>query len=319
MSWSDWFTDILGPIEGVRANLALTLVIIVILGLLRWLVLRLVYRRWENARIRYHIRKLVTYFTVGMGLLALGLLVRFDFSGLGTVIGLASAGVAIALKDLVAGLAGRLYLISRRPFEVGDRIQIGPHSGDVIDIRLFRFSLMEIGNWVEADQSTGRVIHIPNGFVLTEMIANYSKGFKYIWNEIAVLVTFESDWKKAKAILQAIADKHSADLSESAAESLRRASEKAMLFYSILTPKVWTRVADSGVCLTVRYLCEPRMRRSTEEVIWEEVLNRFANHADIEFAYPTVRRFLNPDEGKPGTGGPSREGSPLGPGGDSTA
>ena len=67
--------------------------------------------------------------------------------------------------------------------------------------RIFMFTLMEIGNWVDADQSTGRVIHIPNGKVFKEVLANYSKGFQYIWNEIPVLVTFESNWKKAKEIL----------------------------------------------------------------------------------------------------------------------
>ncbi len=81
---------------------------------------------------------------------------------------------------------------------MGDRIQVGNFAGDVIDLRIFQFTLMEIGNWVDADQSTGRVIHIPNGKVFTEMLANYSKGFHYIWNEIPFLVTFESNWKKQK-------------------------------------------------------------------------------------------------------------------------
>ena len=82
------------------------------------------------------------------------------------------------------------------------------HAGDVIDIRLFQFSINEIGNWVDADQSTGRIIHIPNGIVFTEPQANYTAGFQYIWNEIPVLVTFESDWKKAKQILTDIVNHH---------------------------------------------------------------------------------------------------------------
>ena len=86
----------------------------------------------------------------------------------------------------------------RKPLKVGDRVQIGDVTGDVIDIRIFQFSVIEIGNWVDADQSTGRIIHIPNGTIFIKWQANYTAGFEYIWNEIPVLVTFESDWKTAK-------------------------------------------------------------------------------------------------------------------------
>ena len=91
---------------------------------------------------------------------------------------------------------------------------------DVIDQRLFRFTLLEIGNWVEADQSTGRVIHVPNSWVFTEDIANYTAGFSYIWNELPVLVTFESDWRRAKRLLQSIADELHCDESEQAAREI---------------------------------------------------------------------------------------------------
>jgi small-conductance mechanosensitive channel len=175
---------------------------------------------------------------------------------------------------------------------VGDRIQIGSNAGDVIDIRVFQFTLMEIGNWVGADQSTGRIIHVPNGKVFAEPLANYSKGFHYIWNEIAVLITFESDWQKAKEILLGIGSRHAEELSASAEDRVRRAARRFMIFYTKLTPTVYTTVKDSGVLLTIRYLCEPRRRRGSEEAIWEDILTEFAGCADIDFAYPT-RRFYD--------------------------
>ena len=138
--------------------------------------------------------------------------------------------------------AGWMFILWRQPFGLGDRIQIGEARGDVIDIRLFRFSLMEIGNWVHADQSTGRVVHIPNGRVFTETLANYSKGFQYIWEEIPVLVTFESDWEKAKQILSDIARSHTEHLSGPAQENVRKASRQFMIFYEKLTPIVYTSV-----------------------------------------------------------------------------
>jgi small-conductance mechanosensitive channel len=156
---------------------------------------------------------------------------------------------------------------------------------------------------VDADQSTGRVIRIPNGKIFSEMLANYSKGFRYIWNEIPVLVTFESDWQKAKEILAEIAERHAAHLSEKAQRKVREASKQFMIFYEKLTPIVYTTVKDSGVLLTIRYLCHPRQRRGTEEGIWEDILAAFARHDNIDFAYPTQRFYDHRAEGPRGEGG----------------
>jgi small-conductance mechanosensitive channel len=160
---------------------------------------------------------------------------------------------------------------------------------------------MEVGNWVDADQSTGRVIHIPNGLLFTQVMANYSQGFYYIWNEIAVLVTFESDWKNAKAILERVAHDRGAKLSDAAEQNIREASKKFMIFYNHLTPVVYTSVKDSGVMLTMRYLCEPRRRRGSEQDMWEDILEEFAAVPNIDFAYPTQRLYANDREGKPET------------------
>ena len=160
---------------------------------------------------------------------------------------------------------------------------------------------MEIGNWIDSDQSTGRVIHIPNGKVFNESLANYNQGFQYIWNEIPLLVTIESDWRKAKLLLDEISQRHGTSLSDSAARRLRESAKKFMIFYAKLTPVVYTTVKGCGVMLTIRYLCDPRKRRGSEQEIWEDILDAFAAHSDIDFAYPTQRFYQNDTEGKPGT------------------
>ena len=300
----EWLQSVIGLESETQNRVITSLAIIAVIMILRGLVAWIIARRSEDVRFRYHARKVSAYVSASLVLLLLGRIWFTGFQDIGTFLGLVSAGIAIALKDLVASVAGWAYLLWRRPFEVGDRIQIGKHAGDVIDIRLFRFTLIEIGNWVEADQSTGRVILIPNSRILIEAIANYSKGFRYIWNELPVLITFESNWSKAKAILQKIIDDHSAYLSESAMESVRKAAQRSMIIYSTLTPKVWTSVAESGVLLTIRYLCDPRKRRGTAETIWEDILTEFGKCDDIDFAYPTTRRYMNLEEGKLRAGGP---------------
>ncbi len=176
---------------------------------------------------------------------------------------------------------------------MGDRIQLDEVAGDVIDVRYFQFTLMEIGNWVDADQSTGRVIHVPNQKVFSEAVANYTKGLHYIWNEIPVVVTFESDWRRAKEILLDAVTEHSDVLSERAREGLRDAARRYLINYDKLTPIVYTKVADHGVVLTMRYLCDPRRRRGTEMAIWEAMLEAFAQEPHIDLAYPTQRFYFH--------------------------
>ncbi|MGH7537578.1 MAG: mechanosensitive ion channel family protein, partial [Gemmatimonadales bacterium] len=151
-----------------------------------------------------------------------------------------------------------------------------------------------------ADQSTGRIIHVPNGKVLSEPIANYDKGFPYIWHEIPVTVTYESDWKKAKGILESVAAKHAEHLTEQVEKNLLEASRQYLIAYTKLTPIVYTKAVDHGICLTIRYLIRSRFRRGSENAIWQDVLDAFTAAPDIDLAYPTVRSIRD-DEGKANT------------------
>ncbi|MBU0482058.1 MAG: mechanosensitive ion channel family protein [Proteobacteria bacterium] len=277
-----------------------SLLTVITLWIIRTVVIRMIWRRTEDAHIRYRWQKSTIYIAVGIGIIMIGRIWFHRMESLATFLGLVTAGLAIALQSLIKSLAGWAFILWRKPFSVGDRIQVNNYSGDVIDIRIFKFTLMEIGNWVDADQSTGRVIHLPNSMVIDEVVANYSKGFEFIWNEIPVLVTFESNWEKAKGILMDIAGKHGADLSATAESRIREASKKYMIFYSKLTPTVYTTVKDSGVLLTIRYLIPPRQRRGSNQAIWEDILRAFAACDDIDFAYPTQRFYDNAGEGKDG-------------------
>ncbi len=287
---------------------------IAILCFLRWLILKAVWRQTENLRVRYQWRRISSYTLFGLAVLLLGRVWFDEFQSVATFLGLLTAGLAIALKDPLVNIAGWLFILWRRPFDVGDRIQIGVHAGDVIDLRVFQFTLMEIGNWVHADQCTGRIVHVPNAKVFVEPQVNYTKGwFDYIWNEVAVLVPYESNWKRAKGILREIAVAHAGQLTGPAERKMMESAKDYMIFSATLAPTVFTSVEESGILLTVRYLCEPRRRRESTQEICEAALERFAECDDIDFAYPTIRYYDNIAEGKPATGGTrSKEGEDTG-------
>ena len=288
----------LGLSPVLQYKIIVSVLIIIVFLIIQRLLKKLLIHRIVDLKVRYQWQKISLYLAVFLIIISLSNLWLELFGSMGTFLGLLSAGIAIALKDPLVNMVAWGFILMRQPFKVGDRIQIGKVAGDVIDIRLFQFSIMEIGNWVDAEQSTGRIIHIPNGVVFTEPQANYTAEFQYIWNDMPVLVTFESDWKKAKQILTDIINHRGVMMSNEAERQLIEAAKKILIFYSKLTPIVYTSVKDSGIMLTMRYMCNPRERRTTEEKIWEDVLNRFAECDNIDFAYPTQRFYNNRIEGK---------------------
>jgi small-conductance mechanosensitive channel len=287
------FSLIPGVTPETSANIIVSAIVVTIVFLLRRGVLAIVHRRVEDSALRYRWAKASANAAFLLAALALTQIWFTAIPSIGTFLGLLSAGLAIALKDLVADLAGWLYIVWKRPFDTGDRVQIGPHAGDVVDRSLFQFTIMEIGNWVSADQSTGRLIHVPNAHVFTQPLANYVAGFPYLWNELKALVTFETDWRKAKRLLEEVAADFTVDITREAHRPSPRTEQRFLIRYRKLTPVVYVSVENSGVLLTLRYLCRPRERRGTGSQLWERILDAFHEHPDVTLAYPTQRVNLS--------------------------
>jgi len=293
-----WINEHWNIPPAIQWNIIYSVLVIVVTGILQSIILKAIHLRVKDIKNKYYWGNAIRYSLFILAFIVIVGIWLQEFRSVATFLGLLTAGLAVALKDPIVNLFAWIFILVRKPFTVGDRIQIGDHAGDIIDIRVFQLTLNEIGNWVDADQSTGRIIHIPNGKVFTETQANYTQGFSHLWNEIKVLVTFESDWEKAKTILDDIINKHTSQYTAAAKAQLIEASKKFMIFYNTLSPNIYTSVKDSGVLLTIRYICEPRKRRATEHVIWEDILRSFAKHEDIQFAYPTQRFYLENDESK---------------------
>ena len=274
-------------------NLVLSTLVLVIIFALRYLVLRAVVPRLADTEVVYRARKLSFYVAVGLLLFFLGWIWTRQLANVGSFIGLLSAGIAIALSDVLKNVAGWVLIVFRRPFKVGDRIEVGADAGDVIDIGVFRFTLMEIRNWVDADQTTGRILHIPNATVFSEPLANYNEGFPYIWVEIPVTVTFESDWQHAQDMVARIIQLHTLDPDRVAASS----RDRYVSLHRNLAPEVYVDVIDYGVTVTGRLLVPPRSRRLITSEIWQDLLQAIGAAPDVELAYPTTRFFRADLEG----------------------
>jgi small-conductance mechanosensitive channel len=208
-----------------------------------------------------------------------------DFMTVLTVIG---AGMAIALREVLLSIAGWLRITVLSTFKEGDRIELNGIRGDVIDVRLLRTSMMEVGAWVDADQSTGRIVHFPNSWLFEYAVFNYTRSFKFIWNEMPLVVTFRSDWRAARDIMQKYAEESAVIIEQQARKEIRLVAREFLIHYSILTPFVYVSVDRDGVKLTLRYLCEARKRRGSEHALTVMILDEFRDHPQIELAHRSL-------------------------------
>ncbi len=289
----NWIAENWGLNSEIQRKILFSIISFALLGLIRYVALSFINKNIEQVKTKYNWRTGIKNTHNALIIIFVGIIWIELFDSFATFLGLIGAGLAIALQDPIVNLAAWVFILVKRPFEVGDRVEMEGMAGDVIDIRFFQFTINEINNWVDADQSTGRIIHIPNGRVFKIAQANYSVGFQYIWNEIPILLTFESDWKKAKVILLEIAQKHGESVTKPAKKQLDEAAKKYMIYYNNLHPVIYTSVKESGILLTMRYLCNPKKRRVTEHEIWEEILEVILENKDIAFAYPTQRIIHN--------------------------
>lgn len=278
----------------LRDRLLSTIVLIAVLLGIRFLASRAVRARVNDATVQYRWVRGVNYALVAIGFLLIGRLWSSGIGQLGTFLGLLSAGLALALREPITNIAGFLLLLWRRPFRVGDRIEINGIAGDVVDQRLFQFSLLEIRGRFSADQPTGRIVHIPNATIFNTPQFNSSDGFPYLWTELPVVVTFESNWEKAKESFKEIATRHA-----SQAGDLKQSMRVRYAIGPIDSEAgVFTSVNDDGVVLTIRALTPVRGARRVSQAIWEDVLRQVAQWDDVDFAYPTTRIYNNRREGK---------------------
>lgn len=295
-----WLSETLG-LTRVQAQTASSLLLLLVLAALWLLAVRIITRRVEDPTVWYPARKATTYVVVVLGVGGIAWIWIGVLSEFATFLGLAAAGFVIALSDVVRNIAGWAYLVVRRPYRVDDRIEVDGVAGDVIDIRMQRTTLLEIRNWVEADQSTGRIVHVPNGYVFTKHVYNFTEGFAYVWHEIPLLITFESDPDVAEAILQRALEAVGGHTPDEAAERIRRASMAYKIRYTHLTPTVYLTVKPGGIQLTGRLLVDARRRRAVDQLVWRRVLADLREEPRVELTYPVSRVHLHGRSGRPGS------------------
>jgi small-conductance mechanosensitive channel len=222
------------------------------------------------------------------------------FHARGTFWGLLGAGVAIALRDPLLSIAGRIAIFAGHMYSVGDRIEISKLTGDVVDVGFFYTRMMELGNWIGGDQPTGRMVQFSNSIVFGNAVYNYTQNFAYIWDEVKLPVTYKSNEREASQIMLAVGKEYTREFLEGAQAQMRRMQRYFLVPDFELEPTLYLQVTSNWIELTMRYLVEPKKRRQATNFIYRETFQRLQGRDDISIASETmdltVRRPSAPEE-----------------------
>ncbi len=255
----------------------LTTLIFIVFGILKAIVRALYSRADVSNKKKYFRNRMIKIALNIISIILVVLLWGHRISGMVTIISFLSAGIAIAVKEIIFDFFAGIYINMKKIFELEDRVEINGIKGDVVNIRSLGFEVLEVGDRVHAEQSTGRIIHIPNSFVFLYPLKNYTKAFKYIWDEITVKVPLDADIEKTKEVLYDIVN------SNEILESIPKKMEDAVadvtveyrIYYNYLDPIIYTEIVDSHVELYIRYIVHPKKSRIVEDEIYLKILEEY--------------------------------------------
>src|ERR1700720_923202 len=234
-------------------------------------------RRFGRADARYKVRKFIVFSGYLSILLFLAILFEDRLGRLSFALGVVGAGVAVALQDVLASIAGAFSIGFSKLYTVGDRVQIGDIRGDVIDIGLLRTTLMETGNWVSRDLYNGRIARIPNSTVLKGSVFNYSQGFRFIWDDIKVVLTGTSDSQFVRAMLLRVAKEAIGEYLLEAQSSWRTMSDNYQIVNPPLEPTVALAVNSGSLEFTVSYVVDYTKRTAMQDRLFTKIIEEVAN------------------------------------------
>jgi len=249
----------------------------------------------KDGQTRYRTRKIITFIAYLVAILFLGIVFKDRLGGLTIAFGVAGAGIAFALQEVIVSLAGWVAIVFGNFFATGDRIQLGGIKGDVIDIGLLRTTLMELGEWVKSDLYTGRIVRVANSFVFKEPVFNYSADFPFLWDEITVPVTYASDHRLAREILERIIHEVIDEYSAYAKRAWKDITKRYPIEEAMIDPVVTLVCTDNWIEFTVRYITDYKLRRATRNRLFGLILENFAaTGGKVEIASATFHLVKAP-------------------------
>lgn len=284
---------IFNPIVGKIATVIVGLIII-------WFIVRLIQRRLisriSDNNNSYKAKKLSSFIGFLITVLLISVVFSDQLGGLTVAFGVAGAGIAFALQEVIVSFAGWIAIVFGKYYHSGDRIQLGGIIGDVIDISILRTTIMETGQWVNGDLYNGRIVYVSNSNVFKEPVFNYSGNFPFLWDEIKIPIQYGSNYDKAKEILQSVGNEVVDTLTKETKMQWEVLQRSYRLENARIEPMVSLIANDNWVEFTLRYVVDFKKRRVTKTDLFTKILKEIEKtNGEIKFASATFQLVEPPD------------------------
>lgn len=250
---------------------ATVIVVIVILAISKF-AQRSIAKRIKAAQTTYRARQFVSLLGYCIAIFAITIIFSNKLAGFTVAFGVAGAGIAFALQEVIASVAGWIAISFGGFYSPGDRVELDGIKGDVIDVSILRTTLMEVGEWVNGDLYTGRIVRIANSFVFKGPVYNYSGEFPFLWDEIILPVRYGSDWKLARTMLYGLVDEVLVEYANRVKDSWERMVREYRLEDANVEPLITLRATDNWIEFTVRYVVDYRKRRWMKDHLFTRIL-----------------------------------------------
>lgn len=263
------------------------IILLIYLFILSYIIYRIIllfidrFRPTEDPHTLYNRRKIGRILFAILYIIAFFPLIFSSLSFLPTIMGLAAAGIVISLKEVWLNGVGWIIILGSNGFRVGDRIQIDGVMGDVVNIGIGKFTLLEVCHEDGYEQSTNRLVHFPNNIVVLQKYFVVSEKMNFIWDEFRISLTLDSDWQKAEKICQEILNKDLIETPEEIEERIKELSKNYLLRLGKHTPIVYTMLDKGKIILSLRYLTPVRSKRINRIIISKAILERIHKDPDI--------------------------------------
>ncbi len=243
------------------------------------------------AKSRYSFRRTLSIsYLIILAIVLIGIWVE-NTEALVVSYGLIAAGITISLQDFFKNFTGGLVLFINQNIKVGDRIELKERRGDVIDISFLYTTLLELNEWSSGDQPTGRLIILPNRIILSELVTNYNKDHDFIWEDLKIPITYDSNWQKAIKLILELVKKETKSTIKIAEKGIRRLERRYYLLQKSTEPKVLVSLTDNWVELSIRYIVEVRSRSEERDRISRLILTALEKEKNIKVASQTFTVF----------------------------
>ncbi len=243
-------------------------------------------KKIDDRASAYNIKNLINFLSFVLILLIAISLIFSNWYATMVSFGVVSLILGLALQNPITSLFGWVYLLIRKPYEVGDRIKIGNVYGDVMNVGYLDTTLWEFGgDYLSGDHPSGKIIRFSNSKIFNEYVVNYSWPlFPFIWTEIKFYVSYTSDFNLISRLATEITENEVGEAMMRRVNRLKKILKDSMVQELEIKEKpsvIFHAHDNTWIEVTVRFLVEPKSSGTTKSLLFTHIMKELKNHPDV--------------------------------------